>query len=153
MKQEKKLIFILLGIIISLISIIATFLILNYFNIFSLLIYRINNYFGKSPLCNMRPDRAFKIGNFVLPLCARCTGVVIGSFINALICMIYNKRYKYMLLVSILLLIPLILDGGIQYIFGIESNNIRRLITGMLFGIGIVNIICNLMNKVMTFEK
>ena len=32
----------------------------------------------------------------------------------------------------------MVLDGGIQHFFKIESNNFRRFITGILGGIGII---------------
>lgn len=38
----------------------------------------------------------------------------------------------------------MIVDGGIQMLFKIESNNIRRLITGILGGIGIIYIFINI---------
>ena len=41
----------------------------------------------------------------------------------------------------VLCVIPLILDGGIQLLFGILSNNTRRFVTGILFGVGIIQAI------------
>lgn len=38
----------------------------------------------------------------------------------------------------------MIIDGGIQYIFKKESNNLRRLITGILGGIGIIYLFINI---------
>ena len=38
-------------------------------------------------------------------------------------------------------MIPMILDGSLQYFFCITSNNFRRGITGGLFGVAIANII------------
>lgn len=35
--------------------------------------------FGKVPLCNHRADRGIYIHGFCLPLCARCTGLLLGS--------------------------------------------------------------------------
>lgn len=32
----------------------------------------------------------------------------------------------------------MIIDGGIQYLFHIESNHVRRLLSGVLGGIGII---------------
>lgn len=37
----------------------------------------------------------------------------------------------------LLLLIPMGIDWGVQYFFKIESNNIRRFITGILAGFGL----------------
>ncbi len=41
---------------------------------------------------------------------------------------------------SILLLIPLILDGGMQALTYYESTNKRRFLTGMLFGYALSNL-------------
>jgi len=45
-----------------------------------------------------------------------------------------------------LFLVPLILDGGIQLLYNLMSNNIRRLITGVLFGTGLIQLIANFVN-------
>lgn len=39
--------------------------------------------------------------------------------------------------VCFLMLLPLVLDGGIQLCGRYESNNIRRCLTGILFGLGL----------------
>ncbi len=39
--------------------------------------------------------------------------------------------------IAILLIVPLAVDWIIQEYFGIESNNYRRLITGILAGFGV----------------
>ena len=123
------------------------------FDIANLIVYRFKNYFGQIPLCNMRPDRAFKIGDFVFPLCARCTGIVVGALVITIINFKYYKTYKYILLVSILLLFPMIIDGVMQYVFSVESTNLRRVITGFIFSIGMVNIIFYIFNKIMHFNN
>ncbi len=50
---------------------------------------------------------------------------------------IQNTKFIYLLLIIIILLLPMIIDGVRQYVFDIESNNIKRFITGMMFGFGI----------------
>lgn len=40
--------------------------------------------------------------------------------------------------VSVLILLPMIIDGVIQMITSYESNNTKRFITGFLFGYGII---------------
>ncbi len=42
---------------------------------------------------------------------------------------------------GVLLCVPMALDGGIQYFFNIRSNNIRRFLSGFLFGIGAAQIV------------
>lgn len=45
---------------------------------------------------------------------------------------------------SALLLLPLIVDGLIQLCSSYESTNMKRLITGMMFGVFFVNLLLRL---------
>ncbi len=86
-------------------------------------------------MCHQKPQRSFYFKGRQFPLCARCTGILIGYFLGVIIaCITRCSNYLWMLL----LIIPAIFDGGMQEIFKIESTNLRRLITGMLCGIGII---------------
>ena len=71
----------------------------------------------------------------IFPLCYRCLFIVLGCFITLIIC--YRKKIKISLWIILLCVIPMIFDGGIQTFFGIISTNVRRSITGGLFGFGI----------------
>ena len=51
-----------------------------------------------------------------------------------------NKKIKLdkrILIVSFIILIPMIIDGSLQTFFNIESTNVRRSVTGSLFGLGL----------------
>ena len=86
-------------------------------------------------MCHQMPERSFHINGKPLPLCARCTGILAGYFLGIILaCITRCKNYLFVLL----LIIPMIIDGWIQFIFKIESNNFRRFITGILGGIGII---------------
>ena len=66
---------------------------------------------------------------------------MIGYFVGIIIaCITYRNNYLYLSL----LITPMIIDGGIQYIFKKESNNLRRLVTGILGGIGIIYLFINI---------
>ena len=95
----------------------------------------ISKFLAVAFMCHQRPDRSFFIRGKQFPICARCTGILIGYVVGIVIAVITRCRYN---LYFLILLLPLIIDGGIQQIYSIESNNIRRLITGILAGIGIV---------------
>lgn len=43
----------------------------------------------------------------------------------------------YSMIICITFILPLIIDGSLQYFFDIKSNNLRRILTGSLFGIGV----------------
>lgn len=50
------------------------------------------------------------------------------------------RVYTTKLLNDILLMVPLIIDGFLQLLTQYKSNNIKRLVTGILFGYGFFNI-------------
>lgn len=86
-------------------------------------------------MCHQKPERSFFLHGKQFPLCARCTGLLIGYIIGILLAVLTHcNGYTYFML----LMIPMILDGSVQYFYKIESNNIRRLITGISGGVGIV---------------
>ncbi len=89
------------------------------------------------PICNKRPERAPVVFGHTFFLCWRCTMATLG-IILALIFMIdlYSLLTKKFYIESTLLCLPMIVDGFLQYFFGINSTNLRRAITGFLFGIG-----------------
>lgn len=92
-------------------------------------------------LCHRMPERTFKIGERYFPVCSRCTGVLIGSFVYLVFIYLFSFYYTINLLITaIAITIPLILDGFTQ-LFGFrESNNILRFFTGLLgiFGLLII---------------
>ena len=47
-----------------------------------------------------------------------------------------EKKYVKKYFLFVLLIIPCLIDGILQYSFNIESNNFRRLISGILCGVG-----------------
>ena len=92
-------------------------------------------------MCHQKPERSFCFKGKQFPLCARCTGILIGYFLGIYMAYIISCNNYLWLLICIL---PMLVDGGIQFIFKIESNNFRRLITGMLGGIGIIFLFRNI---------
>ena len=88
--------------------------------------------------CHQMPERSFFICQFQFPICARCTGILIGEILG-IILIIFKCIPK--IFICIISLFPLIVDGSIQYFKSIESNNTRRFITGLLFGISTIQII------------
>lgn len=90
--------------------------------------------FGARLGCHQRPDRSFSYKGYQFPVCARCTGVIIGEFISiiAILCTL-----KISLIYALVLVLPLAIDGGVQYINVWKSNNLRRVITGILAGFGL----------------
>lgn len=91
--------------------------------------------FGVRPICNRKKHRGIHIGKFCLPLCARCTGLIVGYAIGL------ATKLSISTMLGLLCLTPTGIDGIMQYGFGFESTNPRRFITGFMggFGLGIVD--------------
>ncbi|MCF7932084.1 MAG: DUF2085 domain-containing protein [Acholeplasmataceae bacterium] len=80
-------------------------------------------------------SRSFHVRGMQCPLCARCTGLLIGEVILAPLYIILLPQIWW---VSLLLILPLAVDGIGQYLGFWLSDNIRRLLTGLLGGIGLI---------------
>lgn len=83
--------------------------------------------------CHCRRDRSFSWNGKQFPLCARCTGELAGIVLACVI----GWWYLPASLSSMAMLLPMIADGMVQQLTRYESTNLRRLITGMLFGFGL----------------
>ena len=82
--------------------------------------------------CHQMPERSFFIGCYQFPVCARCTGIMIGYILSLLTVHFFDMN----ILVLLIMCAPMALDGGIQYLTKYRSNNFRRIITGLLYGYG-----------------
>ena len=87
--------------------------------------------------CHQMPERSFFIKGYQFPVCARCTGVIIGQIAEiVLICFGLNLGIT----AAIIMLAIMGIDWFIQHMKWSISNNIRRLITGICGGIGLTYI-------------
>ena len=97
--------------------------------------------FGERLGCHQIADRSFTFRGYQFPVCARCTGVIIGEFV-ALPILLCGFRLHFFL--CLLLILPLVADGGLQYINVYRSTNLRRVITGFFAGVGLTYLYCYL---------
>jgi uncharacterized membrane protein len=67
-------------------------------------------------------------------LCSRCLGILLGGTAG-LLCVVSHEHIDPVW--SLLLLLPLVLDGSLQLFRSRESTNAVRLVTGFLFGFGL----------------
>ena len=95
-------------------------------------------WFDKYWGCHQLPERSFFIGKYQMPICARCLGIIIG-YIISIILLIFNINLN--IYISLLFVFITLLDWSLQFFNILISNNFRRLITGILGGIGIISII------------
>lgn len=92
--------------------------------------------FGAAMGCHQMPERSFFYKGYQFPLCARCTGLFIGYLVGIIICFIY----PFSQVISVVLCIPMAIDGSTQYLKLRVSTQCLRLLTGILGGIGIMMI-------------
>lgn len=93
-------------------------------------------YMAGDRLCHQREDRSFVLGGNEMAFCARCTGVWIGMLLGvvvmALVEVPIDSRLGWIVMVG---LVPLMVDGGGQFLGWWESTNPIRLVTGLSAGI------------------
>lgn len=87
---------------------------------------------GRRYGCHQKPERSFTINGYQFPICARCTGIILGEIIGIIILV----RKKIGIKKGMLLILPTAIDGVTQLFGWQESNNARRFISGVLAGIG-----------------
>lgn len=98
-------------------------------------------------VCHQLSARSLSVGNVVLPVCSRCSGIYIGFTITAVILFIMFRNKEndlpppYALIILGLFFLSTIIDG-IASNFGLyNTNNNLRFITGFLCGSSIMTII------------
>ncbi|MEI6578815.1 MAG: DUF2085 domain-containing protein [Eubacteriales bacterium] len=90
--------------------------------------------------CHCRADRSFFYKGKQFPVCARCTGVLFGYPLGILWLIIF---VHWNIGICLLACVPMIIDGIGQQRGKWESNNLRRLLTGLLLGMATINIFAN----------
>lgn len=84
--------------------------------------------------CHQRSDRSFFYKGYQFPVCARCTGVLCGNLTAIPLFLTWGGNYRTSIAAALVMLV----DWMFQYWDIIESNNLRRLITGIFGGYGIM---------------
>ncbi len=85
-------------------------------------------------ICHQHASRSFFINGNQMPVCSRCTAIFVTFAITLLIYSFMSFRIPE--IVYIVLLIPLMVDGGVQLLTPYESTNLIRAITGAMTGFG-----------------
>lgn len=87
--------------------------------------------------CHGKAERSFIINHRKFPICARCTGELVGILLSIIL-------FQFIPLPSLwlggIMLIPMLVDGFLQRLTSYESKNWKRFITGLLFGVGFCGI-------------
>ena len=83
--------------------------------------------------CHQIPERSFNYKGYQFPICARCTGILLGEIFGIIVGIISNY-YSFWILT---IMIPMILDGSIQLFFkNYESNNLQKDLINRFFALG-----------------
>ncbi|MDN4526485.1 DUF2085 domain-containing protein [Fictibacillus fluitans] len=83
--------------------------------------------------CHRKPERCLKVNGKPMALCARCTALY-SSYL--LLPFLYFVPQWHSLAIALLLQLPMLADGLSQKWKWRSSNNILRVITGSMSGIG-----------------
>ena len=90
--------------------------------------------------CHQMPERSFYFRGYQLPVCARCTGIIIGE-LSACVTAFFIDIPSYILFA---LLVPMVVDGLLQLKTQYVSTNSKRALTGVLFGYSLILLIVNI---------
>ncbi|MDR4457820.1 DUF2085 domain-containing protein [Bacillus tropicus] len=85
--------------------------------------------------CHRRSDRSFLKLQKYIPLCARCTGMLIGILMFPIYFYI-TLSFLFAIILSFSAQIPLLIDGFTQKWKWRSSTNLLRVTTGVLSGNG-----------------
>ncbi len=92
--------------------------------------------------CHQMSERSFFLGGNEMPFCARDVAIYAMIAVGLGLCIPARSRtYATAILMPwwgyFALLGPIALDGGAQAVFGFESDNLRRVVTGGLAGVAV----------------
>lgn len=87
--------------------------------------------------CHQMPERSFFIRGYQFPVCARCFGVYTGMILAIILFSVVNPKIYICVLFNGIMF----LDWWLQYKKILLSNNIRRVVTGLLAGYGLISIV------------
>ncbi len=112
-------------------------------------------------VCHQLPDRSFTIAGNQFPVCERCLAVELGmvaalaaavlvaprgGFVTALSAFLPGRLRSRadVLATGVALMLPMVLDGGLQLATAYVSAMPQRLLTGFLYGIGQAGVVIGL---------
>jgi uncharacterized membrane protein len=99
-----------------------------------------------SVTCHRLPFRSLLLPWGITGLCARCTAFWAGMTVGVAMALVTGRRILG-LSAAFLLLLPMILDGSLQYLGLYESSSTIRVLTGASCGLGLASILAALSTK------
>jgi uncharacterized membrane protein len=104
---------------------------------------------GEKTGCHQKVERSFSYHGYQFPVCARCTGVILGYLIAIPFFLLTGFHKK----TSIGACLIMFADWCLQATQVKESTNRRRLLTGIAGGFGIMSIQLSILNKLFKRKK
>jgi len=100
-----------------------------------------------SSVCHQIPSHSFSVGSIQFPVCTRCTGLYLGSFIGIVYAFLSGKKIgvpktKFIILLAFLFLLwagdglNSLISDFLNKPFLYQTSNLSRLVTG--YGMGLV---------------
>jgi uncharacterized membrane protein len=86
--------------------------------------------------CHGNPDRCLAVGGWRSPICARCLGLLAGYPLAVAALFAFGPPSLARAGIGALLLVPMALDGGAQALSSYRSTSARRLVSGLMAGVG-----------------
>lgn len=84
--------------------------------------------------CHQRSDRSFHWHGYQFPVCARCTGVILSYLMAIPLFFILGADFR----VCLIGMGVMFFDWMLQFVGLLESTNLRRFITGICGGYGVM---------------
>lgn len=109
-----------------------------------------------SSLCHQLTERSYFIDDFQMPLCARCLGLHLGFLISAAIILARrDPRLSGMpslrsLVALGLIMLPAMADVMLSYTGMVDTDNARRVVTGVLFGTALAFLLVPFIRSLLT---
>ena len=91
-----------------------------------------------SAVCHRHPSRSLQLPWGFTGLCTRCTAFWAGMLAGSLL--ILGRKPSIPLTAAVLLIVPLIVDGSLQYSGLYESTSLLRSVTGAAAGFGLASL-------------
>jgi len=101
---------------------------------------------GERTGCHQLAERSLFFKSYQMPVCARCTGVIIGYLLAFPSYILFGFRCR----ISCFSCLCMLIDWSLQACRIKPSTNKRRLITGVLGGFGIMSIQLGLVMKLLS---
>lgn len=106
-------------------------------------------------VCHQLPERTLFVGGHYLPVCARDTGGYLGLLLGYFLLPLRRKEAcgPPNLWITFLMVLPMIVDAGTQWIGLRTSTNELRMMTGLLFGIALAPLLVYLLSIVPSSKR